>query len=208
VERDALFDAIAAHRVALIDQLQPLNDGEWDADSLCDGWRVRDVVGHLVSLLDIPTWRFIVGTVAMSGFHRKVDRFAREYGARSKPELLALYRELAPKRKAPPRIGPMAPMMDVLVHSLDIGGPLGLPAIYTPAAARAVLDAMCTGFPVMAPRSRTQGLRLEADDLDWAAGAGPQIRGSAGDLALAITGRPWALANLHGDGVAVLRSRM
>jgi uncharacterized protein (TIGR03083 family) len=205
---DDLFDAITAHRAALIDQLEPLNDQQWNTASLCEGWAVRHVVGHLVSIQDVPTWRFIVGAVGMSGFHRKVDRFAREFGARDKSELLDRFRELVPNRKAPPLIGPMAPMMDLMVHSLDIGKPLGLPALYAPDAAKAVLDAMYHGFPVMASKSRTKGLRFEADDLDWAAGSGPLIRGSGGDLALAITGRLGALVDLQGDGVPALRSRL
>ncbi len=60
----------------------------------------------------------------------------------------------------------------------------------------------------MAPASRTKGLRLEATDLDWASGSGPVVRGSAGDLALAISGRLGALDDLRGDGVDVLRSRV
>ncbi len=205
---DELFGAIAAHRSNLVDQLEPLTDQQWNAPSLCDGWKIRHVVGHLVSLQVVPTWRFVVGVVGLSGFHRKVDTFAREFGDRDKSELIAQYRELVPHRKAPPRIGPIAPLMDVVVHSLDIGRPLGLPSIIEPRVAQAVLDAMSKGFPVMAPKSRSKGLRLEADDLDWVSGAGPLVRGSTSSLTLAISGRPGALVDLEGDGVPILKSRL
>lgn len=142
----------------------------------------------------------------MSGFHRKVDRVAREFGERDKSDLLKQYRDLVASRKAPPRIGPVAPLMDVIVHSLDIAKPLGLPSILESRATRAVLTAMSEGFPVMAPKSRSKGLRLEANDLDWASGSGAIVRGSAGRLALAISGRLGALDDLEGDGVEVLRS--
>ena len=205
---DELFEAIAAHRSRLIDQLDPLTSSQWSTPSLCGGWEVRHVVGHLVSLQLVPTWRFIVGAVGMSGFHRKVDRFAREFGERDKADLLECLRGFVASRKAPPKIGPMAPLMDLTVHSLDIGKPLGLPSILEPRAARAVLTAMSAGFPVMAPKSRSKGLRLEANDLDWASGSGAVVRGSAGDVALAISGRLGALDDLDGDGVELLRSRI
>ena len=205
---DELFEAIGAYRSRLVDQLESLTDSQWRAPSLCDGWEVRHVVGHLVSVMTVPTWRFIVGSIGMSGFHRKVDRFAREFGEFDKSDLLARYRGLVVSRRAPARIGPMAPLMDVTVHSLDIGKPLGLPSILDARAARAVLTAMSEGFPVMAPKSRSKGLRLEANDLDWASGSGALVRGAAGDIALAISGRPGALDDLEGDGVDVLRARL
>jgi uncharacterized protein (TIGR03083 family) len=208
VTDDELFDAIAVRRARLIDQLEPLTDGQWNAQNLCEGWEVRHVVGHLVSLQAVPTWRFIIGSVGMSGFHRKVDRFAREFGERDKSDLLSRYRGLVGSRKAPPRIGPMAPLMDVIVHSLDIEKPLGLPSILDARATREVLTAMSEGFPVMAPKSRSKELRLEANDLDWASGSGPIVRGSAGNLTLAISGRLGALDDLEGDGTQVLRSRI
>ena len=54
---------------------------------------------------------------------------------------------------------------------------------------------------------RTEGLRLEAIDLDWAHGSGNLVRGPAEALALGIAGRPAAYADLEGAGVQVLRSR-
>ena len=45
--RDAEFDNIRRLRLALCDQLEPLTDDQWDTASLCEGWRVREVLGHL-----------------------------------------------------------------------------------------------------------------------------------------------------------------
>ncbi len=143
---DELFDAIADHRARLIAQLEQLTGPQWHAPSLCAGWEVRHVVGHLVSLQVVPTWRFIVGAVGMAGFHRKVDGFARQFGELEKSDLLARFGDVAASRRAPPRIGPMAPLMDVVVHALDIAKPLGLPSIQEPGATRSVLTAMSEGF--------------------------------------------------------------
>ena len=51
------------------------------------------------------------------------------------------------------------------------------------------------------------GLRLRATDLDWSAGDGPEVAGPGEALALAMTGRGVALADLSGEGVAVLEAR-
>ena len=36
-------------RDSLVNTLKSLTPQQWDAPSLCEGWRVRDVVGHLVT---------------------------------------------------------------------------------------------------------------------------------------------------------------
>ena len=58
------------------------------------------------------------------------------------------------------------------------------------------------------PKRRPAGLRFEASDLDWAWGSGPLVRGTAEAVLLALTGRTVVLAELDGDGVAVLRGRL
>ena len=123
MDKDAMFDLVTQHRLALCDQVQDLSTEQWEAASRCEGWRVRDVLAHLVTVQDIATWRFVIGVVSISGFDRRVDRFALEYGARDPDQLIARYRELASNRVTPPFVGPIAPLADVMVHSLDIGEP-------------------------------------------------------------------------------------
>jgi hypothetical protein len=52
------------------------------------------------------------------------------------------------------------------------------------------------------------GLRFEADDVDWTHGNGPIVSGAAEALLLAITGRRAALGLLSGDGVSTLSARL
>jgi hypothetical protein len=52
------------------------------------------------------------------------------------------------------------------------------------------------------------GLTLRAVDADWSAGTGPEVAGPMLSLLLAITGRPAGLADLTGDGVRTLSSRL
>ncbi len=58
------------------------------------------------------------------------------------------------------------------------------------------------------PRRHGRGLRLVATDLDWSAGNGPEVTGTGDALLMAIAGRPAALADLTGPGVATLAERV
>ena len=51
-EMDDVWAAVAAERVALADLLDQIDDAAWSRPSLCGGWTVRDVVGHLVVLAE------------------------------------------------------------------------------------------------------------------------------------------------------------
>ena len=44
---DAVWEAVDGERRALADLVEALPDSAWDAPSLCDAWRVREVVAHL-----------------------------------------------------------------------------------------------------------------------------------------------------------------
>jgi uncharacterized protein (TIGR03083 family) len=91
-------------------------------------------------------------------------------------------------------------LFDVLVHAQDIAVPLGLSHKADPrAAAVGAARVWAMGWPFHA-RRRMRGLRLVADDTEWSAGDGLEVTGPASALLLALTGRPAALADLHGPG--------
>jgi hypothetical protein len=71
-----------------------------------------------------------------------------------------------------------------------------------------VLDFYRKSNLIVGGKRRAAGLTLRATDADWSAGTGPEVAGPAVSLALAITGRAPALADLSGAGVATLRARM
>lgn len=207
--KDELFDQIVVQRHRLLVTLEELGDADWDHPSLCEGWRVREVVGHLVSILEIPLPRFLLGIAAARGFDRYADTAARRIGTRPPAQLLADYRTLAEKRFAPPGVGPIAPLIDVMVHTRDIERPLGLPAALGADGLRAALDYTCGGpGRGFVPRGRGVGLRFEATDLDWSVGAGATVRGPGDALLLAVCGRRAGLAELGGDGAATLAARV
>ncbi|MFV0525861.1 MAG: maleylpyruvate isomerase N-terminal domain-containing protein [Acidimicrobiales bacterium] len=85
MDDEEILHALRAHRLALCDQLDGLTDEQWNASSLCAGWRVRDVLGHLVSLQALPTWKFMVGVYGMKRFDRRAGEIDQRSG-RTSPE--------------------------------------------------------------------------------------------------------------------------
>ncbi len=55
--------------------LHELDDEQWDAASLCDGWRVRDVVSHMCVGYTTPLPK-MVALIARRAFN--VDRASKE----------------------------------------------------------------------------------------------------------------------------------
>ena len=62
-------------------------------------------------------------------------------------------------------------------------------------------------FPV-GGKKRIAGLKLVADDVDWTHGDGPEVRGPAIPLMLAVCGRKGTTGDLTGDGVATFAGRV
>ena len=52
------------------------------------------------------------------------------------------------------------------------------------------------------------GLRLQADDINWSWGSGPEVTGTAEAILMAVAGRPAALAGLSGEGLPMLAGRV
>ena len=209
MEKAAMFDVATAQRHRLIGVLDDLGDEQWNTQSLCEKWRVRDVVGHLVSILDIPAGRFLWRSIRARSYDDYAAAVGGDYGSQEPGQLLAKYRQLASKQFAPPIVGPIAPLTDVLVHTRDIERPLGLPADLHPEGLRASLDYCCGGRAFgFVPGKRTKELRFEASDLDWSAGDGALVSGPAEAILLAVTNRPAALGELSGDGAELLSNRL
>jgi hypothetical protein len=90
----------------------------------------------------------------------------------------------------------------------DLRRPLGLTAPVDADAANACLDMNTkASFPV-GGKKRIGGLRLVSTDTGWSYGAGPEVRGPAMSLLLAMTGRPAGMDGLAGDGAPTLGQRL
>ncbi|MEV5650023.1 maleylpyruvate isomerase family mycothiol-dependent enzyme [Nocardia sp. NPDC052254] len=188
-------------RADLIALLGELSDAEWETPSLCAGWRVRDVVGHL-----------LYDEISPIGYARIAAR-CRMDTDRVNAHLVDRVQDLPPAQllarfeRSGQRITRMWPSLglaDMTVHHQDIRRPLGRPRTIPADRLVAVLE---HPDPFARPGRFTRGLRLVATDVEWASGTGPEVRGPGEALALAMVGRPVALDELTGDGVAALRER-
>jgi uncharacterized protein (TIGR03083 family) len=191
---------------SFLDSLEP---HEWDAPSLCDGWKVRHVAAHVLgeSTFSLPGF---MATMVRSGFdpNKTVLRMALADGDRMTPaELVKALREHAADRRRPPGVSPAGVLVDNLVHHQDCRRALGKPRAVPEDRVRAALDDLAPRGTILKAKQRIAGLKLVATDMDWSRGDGPEVQGSGEALLMAMAGRPAALDDLSGPGVATLRSR-
>ncbi len=190
--------------------LDALTPEQWEADTLCRGWKVKDIAGHLNGAYKRSTTipRTLPKVVA-SGFSfnrflrkdaistaRRLDRAGLIDHMRGADMSLGIGKFV----KAPDRL------TDHLTHYLDIVVPLGITPVIPSDRLRVVLDnsVQRKGKPV----KKSAGLSFAATDIDWKWGSGPEVRGPASSLILALQARPRGLDDLTGDGVATLKSRL
>ncbi|MET9028888.1 maleylpyruvate isomerase family mycothiol-dependent enzyme [Nocardia sp. NPDC004168] len=204
---DRMWRAVAAERASLVELLETLSESDWNHSSLCEGWRVRDVVAHLV-LSANPGLAWILVNVlrARGNFDRAIRETAIRLADRAtSTQLLAALRDGMTLRATP--IGTTAAdrLMDLLVHGQDIAVPLGLNRPMPVDAARSALERIwgTNGF-----RARELSrYRLIDTDTGWTVGTGPLVEGPAASLLLLITGRRAGREHLTGEGVPRLNLR-
>jgi uncharacterized protein (TIGR03083 family) len=202
------WSAVRTLRLRVADLLASLAAEEWDAPSLCHGWRVRDVAGHLAVVPTITTWRMLA-TAPRARFNpnRINTLIATMEGSRPPEEIIALLRQHAGERRTAMSLDIRNSLFDVIVHSQDIALPLGRDFSVPVADTRRGLQRVWEmGWPFNA-RKRLGTFTLRATDTDWEVGSGPEVIGPALALLLLLTGRTGAAASdLHGPGVKALEA--
>ncbi|OHU63315.1 maleylpyruvate isomerase family mycothiol-dependent enzyme [Mycobacteroides chelonae] len=208
MDKEQVYAAIAAERRELADALAGLTDNQWATPSLCGAWTVRGVAAHLIAPLINSPAKFIPAILKAKGsFDKASVAVTADVIERHGAELPRLLREQAENRFAPPVLGPKAQLADTVIHGQDIRRPLGISRSFDPERQRTILTFL-TSFGAQrafTPRDRRRdGLRWEATDLAWSSGQGKVVRGTAEAIMLVLSGRPVALAEVTGDGVAQL----
>jgi len=201
------WPAVRSVRLRLADLLDTLSPSEWDAASLCDGWRVRDVAGH-VALVPTITTRQLLAAAPRARFNpnRINTLLAVQAGSAATSEIVQRVRDHADDRTTAKALDTRNALFDVIVHSQDIAIPLNrtfeVPVDFT----RQGLDRVWEmGWPFNA-RRRLAGRTLTATDTAWTVGSGPEVYGSALSLLLLLTGRTsTARTELAGAGLEGLR---
>jgi len=208
MDGEAYWSAVRTMRLRIADLLDSLSPAEWNAASLCRGWRVRDVAGHLAMVPTITTWD-LVAAAPRAGFNlsRLNTLLAIRQGSGNPDEIVAMIREHAGDRRTARVLDTRNSLFDAIVHSQDIALPLGrdfpVPAEYSREGLQRV---WAMGWPFHARRNLA-GITLRATDTDWTVGTGPEVTGTSLSLLLLLTGRTTAVVDaLHGSGVAVLKA--
>jgi uncharacterized protein (TIGR03083 family) len=187
--------------------LEGLTPQQWESPTLCKGWRVRDVVAHVIGydpLSRMQLVRWMAKGLVTRGGSNAVE--VAQYRATSPEELTTLMHEYALPRGITAGFGGRIALTDGMIHQQDIRRPLGILRTVPAERLRIALD-----FALTAPRLlgawQTRGVRLVAADLDWSHGKGAQVRGTGEALLMAMAGRPDALDDLEGPGKAKLAQR-
>jgi uncharacterized protein (TIGR03083 family) len=201
-----LVDAERKDSVALLESLEPQ---QWEVQSLCTGWKVRDVAAHLSSPANWQVLPFAVELLRSGmNFNKATQRDAIRRAKRDTKEIVDEYRGTIGKRRKPPGTVPATVLNDMVVHAQDIRRPLGISRQIPEDRVRTCLDYVKNvGIP-FGTKKRIAGVKLVATDIGWTHGDGPEVRGTAEALLMMMNGRKDALKDLDGEGKATLESRM
>jgi uncharacterized protein (TIGR03083 family) len=193
-------------RADLAQFLATLRPEDWNAPTLCTRWTVKDVVAHVISYEELGALgllkRFAKGWIVRAN-QVGVDEFA----ALSPQQLLEFLRSHLQPRGLTSGFGGMIALVDGTIHHQDIRRALDRPRDVPPDRLARILP-LVPGNPRLGAGRRIRGLRLRATDVEWTHGAGPEVTGPGEALLMAMTGRPAALADLAGPGVATLTNRV
>jgi uncharacterized protein (TIGR03083 family) len=195
-----LQPVVAAEFVSLADLLAAASDAQWDTPSLCEGWRVREVIAHMTMAARYPEPEFMAELQRCDfDFTRLSNEVAGRDAGLPGDELVANLRSDVMQHWAPPGGGYHGALNHVVIHGLDVTVPLGVPRRSPDDTIRVVLDDLAQGGGHAHFGTVINGRRLEARDLDWSYGSGPVLRGAAEDLALAMCGRAVPGGRLDGE---------
>lgn len=203
-----VFEVIQAERLRLVERLPELPADAWARPSLCVGWSVHNVLAHLVTPFSVSRLQMMLHIAKARGIGAAMDRIAKQLSELPPNDLLAVLEENAGSTFRPPGMPLAAPLTDIIAHGADVRWAIGdaHEDWSQPHRLRPVLDFLVSakaqaGF---VPRNRLKGLRLAAEDQEWAHGTGREVVGPSLALAMAVLGRSAALPSLRGEGTQSL----
>ncbi|KAA8882104.1 maleylpyruvate isomerase family mycothiol-dependent enzyme [Nocardia colli] len=205
-----IWRAVAAERQTMADLLADRTESDWNHQSLCADWRVRDVVAHVVLCTRANLGWILINLIRAGGsVHGALrDTAIRHADSVSTRQLHAELRASVPSRFFPVGTVPTDRLLDMLVHVQDIAMPLGLTREMPSIPARESLNRVWATGSRFGIEERLTGYRLVATDIDWSAGDGLRVEGTAGVLLMLATGRTVAAAQLTGPGAGTLAATL
>ena len=207
---EGLLWAESADLASLVDELE---DADLDRETLCDGWRVRDVFSHMLIGHTTPM-RSMIALVAKNGFNvpRASFSVSVRYGSAHSPAQIRVNWHEVVDRRVMRGLGKVVStkeaFVDHLIHHQDIRRPLGRARSIPSDRLLGALDALPAIGGLVKSKKRMKGLRWRATDVDWSCGDGPEVRGPAEALILLASGRSAPIDEVSGEGVAALTLRL
>jgi uncharacterized protein (TIGR03083 family) len=204
----------AAERADVHDFLASLTPAQWDAPSLCQGWRIRDVAVHLLVDEPVEQLGLPLALVKAAWFrfsvHRINDWWVRRNQDRPADSIVTAFAGAWQPGRISKLVGPRTSVRAMVIHHQDMRRPLGMRRAVPEERLRAALDVILTpqGSHNLGSFERGGGLRLQATDIDWSWGDGPTILGPAESILMAVAGRRGVIAELSGPGLPILASRI
>lgn len=198
---------VQAERASLAGYLETLTPAQWNEPTWCAKWNVQQVVGHLIAAANITAPHFIAGFIKSGcNFDKVVENDLVQYATGTPAEVLKRFQGVIGSTRKPPGPGYVA-LGEIMAHGEDVRRALGSKGDHPREHLVALADAYRkTGKPLNG-KKRSTGLRFVANDIEWSAGEGPEVRGPAMSLILAMVGRRRALDDCTGPGVDILRGR-
>jgi uncharacterized protein (TIGR03083 family) len=191
---------VAAEFQALADRVEGLSNEQWDSPSMCEGWRVREVLAHL-TMADRYTQEQFMDELRKDNFDfgSLSNRIAARDAELPTSDLVGSLRSETMAHWAPPDGGYLGALNHVVIHGLDVTVPLGVRRSAPGAAIRIVLESLTDGAGHDHFGVSIEGRSLQATDLDWSWGSGLPLRASAEDLVLVLSGRAVPEERLQGE---------
>lgn len=205
---DIVPSDIAGEYLALADLLEAAGPLVWDAPSLCEGWRTREVVAHVTMPVRYSGAAFMAELEAVGGdFGRLSNTVATRDGALPTERLLADLRSDVLHRWQPPGGGVDGALTHCVVHSLDIIEAVPLARRVPDERVARVLSLVANPASPNLFGTDLSGVELRADDLEWSFGAGARVEGSAQALVLVACGRLLPAGRLTGEAASRFTQR-
>ncbi|HWD54991.1 MAG TPA: maleylpyruvate isomerase family mycothiol-dependent enzyme [Acidimicrobiales bacterium] len=205
---DALRAGVAGEYLALADLLEAAGPPVWDAPSLCQGWRTREVVAHVTMPVRYAGPAFMTELEAAGGdFTKLSNTVAARDGTLPAARLLADLRSAVLHGWQPPGGGMDGALTHCVIHGLDILESVPLARRVPDELIARVLSIVADpGAPNLFGLDLS-GVALRADDLEWTYGTGAPLIGPAQALAVVACGRLLPAGRLRGEAAARFTQR-
>ena len=200
------WSMLRSEREDLVSYLKTLDAVDWDKPSLAAGWRVRDVVAHVVAGAKNTPPAFVAALVSSGfSFDKMSDKQLKREVTKSPEELIASLASLSGAKTQPGS----AMLGEAIVHAEDVRRALGSAPRTRPIEhLTTIADYYKKAGPPIRARKRVAGLKFTASDAPWSTGEGPEVTGPILSLAMAFTGRRAVLDDLSGAGLAEFKERI